>query len=391
MSIKVVNASTGERMVLLTDGRLGLPDVWVAGYSISELRSLRPRSIRNTIESIEKGLAFYRKQGVGDLVSRLKRKLPGNDELQALAEHLRKRSFREGAPAPANAKDPILRASTHYAHFVDYLCWLHEQLNEDANATEMALLRMDFRLRAKRKKPRHETGGGDGPRLGLTEEQRDLFQRVIVPGAPGNPFKSMAARNYVMLSMAFNLGLRSGELLGLKIGHLTLTGRRCYVDIIKTPDDIDDKRRLPPGQKTLERTLPLQANLAQSCEAYLLERNSHPAARQHDFFFINQDGGALGERGLQKVYETLRGEHTDLETLINHVLRHDWNDRWAEMAAMSDMDPALLQEVQAAAMGWVLGSAMPQLVYGQRSRSTKTDELLLNMQEQSRSRRGGTP
>ena len=138
-----------------------------------------------------------------------------------------RRNVGAGAPRTWNivlrrtTRNPSSGLRPQYVDFVNYLAWLHEQATETHPRHEqMALLRMEFRDRAKRKKPRSEEGAGGGERLGLTREQRDLFQRVIVPGAPGNPFSSMAERNFALLSLSFNLGMRSGGVARPKVRGL---------------------------------------------------------------------------------------------------------------------------------------------------------------------------
>jgi integrase len=156
--------------------------------------------------------------------------------------------------------------------------------------------------------------------------------------------------------------------------------RSGRVSIQRRPDDPDDTRGKSALQKTSARVLPMAEHLSLACEELLKDRRSFKAARRHPYLFVNHLGEPLGDRGLRKAYQALRDAVPELGDLINHMLRHDWNDRWVDM--MTDHPDWNREECQADqlyAMGWRPGSPMPFL-YGKRSREALANKRLLQNQ-----------
>lgn len=377
-SIRQTRFASGERFVLLAAGRHEAPDSWVAGYTATTLRGRSFHTVENKLAGIAHGLAFARDRNLGDLRSRVLERLPDNDELSALSAYCSSR---------AGGGDPLVKADAHYGAFVDYLLWLHEQpTGFERDPVLAAAARHDFRSRAAAYAP-VSAEGAEGTRLGLTDEQRDLFLRVIRPGAEGNPFGAMAFRNFTMLSLSFCLGLRAGELRGIKVCHLDTRRRPGRLLVVRNEvDDPADRRREPAMQKTLERELSLSNSLTLACDELVRERDRQPAARRHPFLLVNMEGAPLSPRGMRTVFQTLREGHPSLRDLVNHQLRHDWNDRWSELVKAKGWDLTRSQDIQLHAMGWKPGSAMPAR-YSKRSRQEEANEALAAMHETSTPRR----
>ena len=299
-SIRVFIASTGERMVFLLRGRFGLPDQLVARYSVLELRArgLAWRSMRNSLEGVARGIDFFTADGNDDLAVMVAKRLPSSHELSELAQYMRKR--RSKPKSEKEPSEPLARASAHYSSFVEYLLWLHEEACEGHPRPEaMATLRMDFRLRASRKQPIAERGSRGKPRLGLTKPQRNQFQRIIVPGAPGNPFRGTAVRNFVLLNLSFNLGMRSGELLGLRIQDFSFTGSHSRVTIAFTP-----RRRSRYAQPTAgseDKGTTASSDGENGTQHRISHRRApHAAASAHASLSLRQPGrGAARAGGLR--------------------------------------------------------------------------------------------
>ena len=191
------------------------------------------------------------------------------------------------------------------------------------------------------------------------------------------------------MSASFVLGLRTGELLGLKIEDVELDRDDPLLHVRVRPNDPDDPRKLPADQKTRGRSLPLSDELATAFRELLVDRRRLPPAKRHKYLFVNERGAPLGLRGARLQYEILRKAVPQLENLINHRCRHDWNDRWREMAKGQNWNLEEALRYQIFAMGWSIGSKMPGL-YGKREQRRQTNERLLEIQRDAYGIAGGT-
>jgi integrase len=165
-----------------------------------------------------------------------------------------------------------------------------------------------------------------GQRDAPSKEAMDRLLEVIKPGAPDNPWDDfgLQVRNQLLVHLMYALGLRRGEVLGLKIGdHIDFRGKRLL--IARTFDDPEDPRRHQPATKTRDRWLPLKDGLIDMLQNYVIRiRIKVPKARKHQFLFVShQSGRPLSASGESKVFDQLRQCVADLpRQLTNHVLRH---------------------------------------------------------------------
>ena len=97
----------------------------------------------------------------------------------------------------------------------------------------------------------------------LQDSQFDLLMEIIQPGHPENPFKArdIAVRNALIVHLLICLGIRRGELLGIRIPDIEIS--ELTLTIHRRPDEPVDPRLRQPYTKTLARTLPLSPRLAE--------------------------------------------------------------------------------------------------------------------------------
>src|SRR6185436_20489803 len=97
---------------------------------------------------------------------------------------------------------------------------------------------------------------------GLSDEEVTELRAVVKPTAQENPFKSVCRfRNFLIIELMLQTGLRRGELLKIKLVHLP-RGPKDTLTIERSPDDRDDPRRNEPKAKTLGREIPLSKSLS---------------------------------------------------------------------------------------------------------------------------------
>ena len=373
-SLRIIRCPTGRRLVLLAPKGPKLPSPWVTAHLIDlTLRPLAVRTVRNIAQGIHQGSLFCDARGI-DVVERCRSSFLLDHELSSLARHMR-----------GNGPQPRAMAGPYYTAFIDFLTSVAGRVSSPRDRD--ARLRIEaFRKAAARHKPT-DAERSVKPRLGLTEEQRDLFLRAVIPGSADNPFGTMSFRNFVLMTTAFLLGLRSGELLSLKLTDLDLRSWPGYLIVERRQNDPEDTRPFQAMAKTKGRGLPLSPELTDAFAQLVEERAQVEAANKHSFVFVNYLGAPLGERGLRDAYQVLRENCPKLEKLVNHMLRHDWNDRWTEMVDDYGWNPDECLRIQLDAQGWTPGSDMP-LRYGLRSRERRANARSLMLQKRSLHRRG---
>lgn len=100
----------------------------------------------------------------------------------------------------------------------------------------------------------------------LTSEMLKDLLRILRPTTnkqpnPDNPFKRVETqfRNYIILRLLINYGLRIGELLLLETSSIKRTSRGTYALVITNPEDDDDRKTLSIKTRDSHRVLDLEA------------------------------------------------------------------------------------------------------------------------------------
>lgn len=188
-------------------------------------------------------------------------------------------------------------------------------------------------------------------------------------------------RNRLVIHLLFHLGLRRGEMLGLKVRDLK--GHSLY--ILRHPDDPEDPRgAYAPNTKTRDRKLPVNPGLQRQILDYVaLVRGKYPAARKHPYLVVNhRDGGPLSFMGLAKMFGELRQVEGIPRNLTPHHLRHAWNEEFSRLADEQGLDPAREVQLRSELAGWNPGTKNPTaMVYTRRHSKAKAQKISLDLQE----------
>lgn len=224
------------------------------------------------------------------------------------------------------------------------------------------------------------------PREGLTEQMLSLLQQVVAPKFEQNPWSHeyVRQRNYLMIRWLLSLGVRRGELLGVKISDINFQANEVL--IARRADDPADPRLRQPNTKTSGRLLALDTELAELTRTYVMSlRRSVKGARKHEYLWVaGGSGKPLSLAGLNKVFVTLRKHCSGLpENLCPHILRHTWNDLFSDEIDRNDVSPTVEQKLRSRLMGWSETSGMAT-VYNQRHIKKKATAVSLQMQKRLR-------
>jgi hypothetical protein len=223
-SVRTTVLPSGERLPFLTRGQLGLPDAAVTEFVLTSLRpkGRAARTISRYLLSIAAGFEFVASKNINLLQRIAQGAYLSTEELRAFS------SLCQRGKSKAKVGGSV--AADRYTQFMVYIEWLAAPLISRASS-EVSFDRAQkafqrFVRRAATVSPVKETAisspdeGG-----GLKQAQRDLLKEAIGPDSQLNPWRDAAVkhRNFTMISLAYELGPRAGDVLSLKIRDVEST------------------------------------------------------------------------------------------------------------------------------------------------------------------------
>lgn len=197
----------------------------------------------------------------------------------------------------------------------------------------------------------------------LNEEEIKILFRLLDVGGIENPFhKEVQVRNRLIFSLLFNLGLRAGELLNLKVDDFDL--RDNTLSVIRRHDSKDDRRPYQPLVKTGERVIPLSDELASEIFDYISNsREKMTKRKKHNFLLVahctgKTAGEPLSISAYEKIISTLKRASPKLSNLSGHRLRHTWNYMYSKIIERAKLDYSRKKDLRNYLMGWSKESTM---------------------------------
>ncbi|WP_259696172.1 site-specific integrase [Pseudomonas brassicacearum] len=191
-------------------------------------------------------------------------------------------------------------------------------------------------------------------------------------------------RNVTMLRILYEIGMRRGELLSLKLKHFIEAsgGDSAYLVIERNHHDEYDSRTNQPVVKTAGRTVPISEELELQILSYRTDQRAelvNVGFSDNDFLFVvhrsgKTQGHGLTLNGFNSVFTYLKKTFPLLGKKIHaHAFRHDWNDRFSLYADEKGLSEQEESERRAELMGWALGSNMVK-IYNRRHIRNKAME-----------------
>jgi integrase len=217
----------------------------------------------------------------------------------------------------------------------------------------------------------------------------DVFSKLlemILPSSPNNPFKSSKVRNYLIVSMFCETGMRRGALAKLKLSDCKFYGVSDRISITGNKNDITDPRVDKPRQKTLSHDVPItDKRLIEQIKVYIDHiRTQFTCSERHDFIFVSEKdskgtaGQPLSLKSINNIFQKLSNS---LEYHVHpHLLRHKWNEIFSEAGESTGVDKRVLEDMRKYAMGWKQDSNMGE-IYNDVYLQKKTAELMLEHQK----------
>ena len=362
MAYRIVNCrwESGEHYRMLVNTTTGVPPYWPTLFISTQIRNTG-RSVATmeaALDAIRVLFGFLDERRI-DLEERV---LQGEyfvtGEIDALCDQARLASRGERTVSP----------SLHYKRLTTlarYLEWFaHTLLGAEHAQYDYSPIERMVRNVQSRRPP-----WNDDATIKDRAPEDDVVARLLEltkPGHPENPFKDerTAQRNWLIILLLIELGLRKGELLGVKIPDIEWS--RHELAIHRRADDPHDPRKRQPKAKALARRLPLSPRLTEAISDYVMgARRSTKRANTHRYLLVvhrrgPHEGQPLTLIGLDKVFEKLRDCDPLLKSLHPHALRHYWN--WAFSNHLDSLpekqrpEPEDEARIRSQMMGWVEGS-----------------------------------
>jgi integrase len=386
-------ASDGRRFALLFDSEESAwPALAPTAFCLHQLSNKGAATERQYLQSIKKTLEWAADQNV-DLEALLQSAKFPVPLIDSLAQALNKKQKlgkddEEGATVTPKSFNSAME-QTH-----EYFTWLFIQIRSNPNSTasEKFLERLTKAFKSRKRKTGSDAAYAqcllnkklsEPTRLALTERFEKPFGSHMTEFQKGVLF-----RDALMLEIFYELGIRLGELLSLKLAHFIQAtgGDHAYLDIVRNQDDKYDRRVSQPVVKTNGRKLAISPELERKILTYLGDwRAIIPGAGFDDnsFLFIAHKAGpsqgqALQISAIRSFFTTLRRKDKRLSELHPHLVRHDWNYRFSKECQSRGISEKREMEERCFLMGWRDNSDMAKH-YNRRHIAEQAYEVSLSM------------
>ncbi|MBA3998569.1 MAG: site-specific integrase [Candidatus Accumulibacter sp.] len=266
----------------------------------------------------------------------------------------------------------------------DYMEDLFKHFHDSYSVGKDIVDRFD-RLTAAIKLDEKSLGGNKSQYVGDPSDSvipDDLFCRlleIIRPSSNDNPFKGSKVRNYLIVSILIQSGIRRGALAKLKISDFHFQKNYDAISIYRSGVDPTDPRLEKPNQKTKSHLATISPELMGQIKYYVdYVRGEIPREEEHDFIFVSEKGsrGTLGHpislKSVNAIFHVLSkaiGFH-----IYPHLLRHKWNEIFDKAGTEKGIDPRLLEDIRKYAMGWSETTEMAG-TYNDKRLAEKAKEL----------------
>ena len=357
--VRVVLAEDGERMPMVVDVATCAPDPSATIYATS---LSRPASgSHSTVEQELRGVAglldFLHARGIDFAARAQSGAFLTVAEVDGLVHHFGRSGPPCGAGRRAGERTVALRtaaARRYLRHRIDMLShdlWPTLQARAaGAAAADAFLAAMADRVPAPKPKATDRRALTVGAMSALIDALLSMATRAETSGSIVRLFA--ADRTLLWFDWALEFGLRTGEMLGLRLPDLELDAGTFR--IVRRPDAADDPRRALARVKGEGRQLDLSPYLAERTRGHVeAMRAKLPGAARHDFLFASACGAPLSRSAVDKTFALLRLACPLLGAdFCNHVMRHTWNERFGADAAAAGLTAEEEVEARAYAQGW---------------------------------------
>ena len=195
-------------------------------------------------------------------------------------------------------------------------------------------------------------------------------------------------RNYIILLLGLDMGLRRSEMLLIKINDIQWHSRQ--LSVVNLEDENIDPRTVAPQFKTHERVLVMSDDLYEAISQYESKlryryiQTGSSQARNHPFLLVahrRNEGQPLSIKALDGVFPRVGKVAPELAHIHPHMLRHDsvytmLDSMNEELEKLTPEDRATqVQKTLTWMFGWSPSSNMPSL-YGAKFWKEEADKAM---------------
>lgn len=277
----------------------------------------------------------------------------------------------------------------------DYLSFLYQKLGDHSTQCEAADdVKRRFDRKIKAASPGWKKTRVDELK-GLTNRERNRLLEIMNPRSRENPFadEALKLRNYIILLLGIDMGLRRSEMLLIKTTDIFWHSRQLAV--VNLEDESIDSRTTAPQFKTNERILVMTDELYEAINEYESKHrcrevpNGSSQARKHPFLLVahrKNEGMAMSIKGVDGILPRIKQVAPDLAQIHPHMLRHDAVYTMLESMRdeIEDLTPedrtTVIQKTLTWMFGWSPESNMPGL-YGAKFWHEEADKAMIKRAE----------
>lgn len=379
-SVRYVRFESGERFPVLQDDSDSLLHLPTARYALTlRGRNCKARTIEKHLRHV--GIALEWSEAVlGDSSAIVRRVQSGTGfsavELRSLTQQMR-------FSAASGSVSKVVQPPTVRARIQSVVAYVSHLADESLHRADGELFTR-IQVAQKNLKRNLEDSmpeGKPGERRGLPKKLRDRLDQILTPDSATLPWASeVAIRNYCIVCIFLDCGLRLGELARLKLADLQLVGATPTLDVRTDRNDPTDPRRDIPEAKTRPRRLHLTTRVATPLWQYISKwRARSSVAKKSPYVFLTLDGHPLSRRSIQSVVERLRTVHPEFGSQLTcHSLRHTYTGELRRALREAGHERERIEEILRYACGWSVTSEMP-LHYSRQEIESSAHDAMMRM------------
>ena len=359
LELRTVLFEDGERFSVLVDKETKVPHYWSTLFATIELRRYTQNTAKNVLRDISH-LMLWEGMNNRNLVDEFcAGRFLTHEDIIGIREHCGtsskslNRRLKISSKAQTNidviypstisklAKVSAENLNIRIARVASYLGFLARVvLRESSSINELQphIDNMVKQLIAQKAKGTKKSTQNSMPKI-PPKEVFEKFMEVVEVDSVDNPWKNENTkfRNWLMIKILYDTGMRSGEVLSLRIDRLDLYAEKPTIRVTRTHNDPNDSRKNQPVAKTLERNIPISRNLVDVISRYIEIRSKIPGANKHPYLFVTQRKGftlgqPLSEAAFYgRVFKPIIEVFPELFSgMSRHQLRHYFNDRLSD-------------------------------------------------------------
>lgn len=419
LKIKSITLNNSNQLSLLFDGTTALPCLYPMFYINSSLKFKSESTQQAYLQGIKQWYEFWREKH-NQSFCKYFREYKSNPELMIKEvdsfilylenmQEIDQKLIRLGSNPSINYNTLAhrLRAIISYlSYLLDTFSQVHGKSISPKIARYKSILSQKSDLVKNLSSNHHKAHKNGSNFKSLTEEMKKALYSIISPKAPEPLFKGKKAqlRNFLIVHLLLNYGLRTGELLLLTLNSIKADSKtlNTYLLITDTHDKTD-VRTTKPQIKNIQsvRTILLEKSDAQFINMYINNIRSQDSENHMLFLSLQAPYSPLSKSGFKKVITVMNEKmksmypqyfDTNYIDSIDKISAHTLRHTWAYMMLKHSYESYLSTHNRAKAMenaveslrkmaGWSRNSTMPYLY---ASRFISENANLANIQRITR-------